>query len=113
MSLTNQKIRIATPAISTAIQEDLFKQGYRWHSSKDTVKHTDAPYLYASEHGTLTYGYDDDNFDSKRYQEVLYTTQTKLTVVEKKPVRDKVALFGKIYFKDELDAAQENLRTAI
>lgn len=112
MSLTNQKIRIATPAISRAIQEDLFKQGYTWRLAGNTPAHVHADFLYASEDGFLTFGEDDTNFDNKSYPEMIYTTESKLSVVSKKPTRTKIVLFGKTYFKDELDAALATLRTA-
>jgi hypothetical protein len=113
MSLTNQKIRIATSDISRAIQEDLFQQGYEWRSVGKNVQHATAAFLYAKEDGRLSYGQDRTLFEEKEYPEVIYTTQTKLVVVEKKPVRAKVVLFGKTYYKDELDAALSSLRTAI
>jgi len=112
MSLTNQKIRIASPAISCAIQEDLFKQGYRWPSVGQVPHHTAGKFLYAREDGTLRYGTDEQIFLEKDTAETVYTTATKLVVVSKKESRTKVVLFGKTYFKDELDAALAALSEA-
>lgn len=112
MSLTNQKIRVASSQISTAIQKDLFEQGYQWRSIGKNVQHTGAKFLYAREDGNLSYGTDERIFSEKESTEMMYTTETKLVVTSKDPVRAKVVLFGKTYFKDELDAALAGLQVA-
>lgn len=112
MSLSNQKIRVASEEISVAIQEHLFEQGYRWSSSGTKTAHTGSPYLYAKENGSITYGYDHDLFEEREFTETIYTTQSKLVVVSTTAVRPKVVLFGKTYFKDELDAALSKLQEA-
>lgn len=113
MSLTDQKIRAAHASISEAIQKDLFEQGYEWRTVGKETQYTYAPFLYASEEGVISYGCDADSFDAHDFPEVVYTTENKLVVVKKDPVRAKVVLFGKTYFKDELDAALATLKVAI
>lgn len=111
MSLTNQKIRVASAKINEAVQKDLFQQGYEWRSVGKNTQHTHGAFLYAHEDGHMSYGSDADHFAEHDFPEVVYTTENKLVVVKKEPVRAKVDLFGKTYFKDEVDAALATLRT--
>jgi hypothetical protein len=106
------KVKVASPAISRAVQEELFKRGYKWTMNGDNVCHTDELYIFGYSNGTLTYGSDDYSFRGNGGTEMIATTESRLVVVGLVPVRDKVVVFGKTYYKDDVDAALAKLERA-
>jgi hypothetical protein len=112
MSLSQVKIKVPSEGISRAVQEELFKQGYSWPTSGKTPSHLDEEYLFAYPSGAITHSSDSDTFRRNGGVEVIAVTESRLAVVEFKPVRDKVVVFGKTYYKDDVDAALAKLEVA-
>lgn len=111
------KFRCSSPAHSKLIQEWLFKQGYTWGGEQGQVaKYTDRKYLFAYNNSTrmLTHDDCDSVFNSKPFVEQVVTTKTVsvLQIVSVAPKREKVVLFGKTYFKSDVDAALAELEIA-
>lgn len=113
----NQKFKVASPAHSRAIQYELFKQGYKWTGHNGSVyEYEDKTALFTDDDGYILYGNSEDSFfeTSKQYKEVTVVTKTvtKLVVTEFQPKREKVIVFGRTYYKDDVDAALAKLEVA-
>jgi hypothetical protein len=113
---TGMKFKCASAEHSRVIQEWLFKQGFSWGGSTgQTVEYTDARYLFAYDDGKmLTHDMSEHTFIRKPFVEqvVMTTTKTILVVDSVKPLREKVVVFGKTYYKDDVDAALAKLPIA-
>lgn len=113
MAFLNQKFRVVNATISGLLQEELFKQGYKWAINGKNVTHATKPYIYTYEDSRLAFGDEDDHFNEHDNVEVIVITQLKLVIAELKPVeRTKVIVFGKTYYKDDVDAALAKLEGA-
>jgi hypothetical protein len=108
------KFKCASAEHSRVIQEWLFSQGYSWCGSK-SVQNTEQRYLFAYEDDKhITHDNFDQVFDRKPFVEQVVTTTTKTVLVIQSvtPKRDKVVVFGKTYYKDDVDAALAKLEVA-
>lgn len=110
--MKNQKFKVANGTISALLQEELFKQGYEWPSHGKNVANTDKSYLYTYADGEIRYGDMHSHFNEHTNTEYRVVTESKLTIAELQPVREKVIVFGKTYFKDDVDAALAKLEIA-
>lgn len=110
------KFRCASPEHSRVIQEWLFAQGYRWnHTCEPVVSYVHEKFLFAYEDDKmLTHDNNEYIFTNKHFVEQVVTTTTKtiLVVESVKPKREKVVVFGKTYYKDDVDAALSKLERA-
>jgi hypothetical protein len=108
------KFKCASAEHSRVIQEWLFSQGYSWCGS-NSVQNTEQRYLFAYEDDKhITHDNFDQVFDRKPFVEQVVTTTTKTVLVIQSvtPKRDKVVVFGKTYYKDDVDAALAKLEVA-
>lgn len=114
MAFKNQKFRVANGVISKLLQEELFKQGYKWGLCGQNVSHTHKPYLYTYESGAINFGDTLSHFLEHESEEIRVVTENRLVIAELKPVeRPKVVVFGHTYYKDEVVAALAKLGRAI
>lgn len=111
MVYESMRFRVASEMHSAAIQRHLFELGYAWRSTGKVPKHLSSSFLYAHSDGSLTHGMDSNNFRGKPFQEMRATTVSRLEVERLDPVREKVIVFGKTYYKDDLDEALAKLTT--
>lgn len=114
------KMKIGNSTVSRAVQDDLFKQGYRWAgSSRDDqspdYEFVNMNFLYTSAAGEIMYSTDSSYFEnSKGYEEVTVITTTKLVVAEfKVKERPKMVVLGKTYFRQDVEAALAKLEVAV
>lgn len=108
------KFKCASAEHSRVIQEWLFSQGYSWCGSKN-VQNTEQRYLFAYDDDKhITHDNFDQVFDSKPFVEQVVTTTTKtvLVIQSVEPKREKVVVFGKTYYKADVDAALAKLEVA-
>lgn len=105
--LANIKFKVKDEEHSKAIQETLFAAGYKWMVGSDTVLYTTAPYLYASENGTLMHGTDEDRFVEYRTDYVEKVLKTVYEIVDK-PI-EVFEFQGKKYDADAVKAALKDL----
>lgn len=111
------KFKVANATISKALQDDLFEKGYHWAGAVKTSKEyefTDMPHIFTDGTGCIMYGSGDtDYFErSKEYEEMVVVTKSKIVVSELVPKREKVVVFGKTYYKDDVDSALAKLARA-
>ena len=66
--IKNIKLRV-TPEQSRKVQEICFSKGVFW-GAEDTVRYTDASYLYITNGRSLTYGHDYHFFTTNRREEM-------------------------------------------
>jgi hypothetical protein len=112
MTFKNQKFKVANATISRLLQEELLKQGYKWPISGAVVKYEQKPYLYVYDCGKFAYGDDLQHYNEHNNEEVRVITENKLVIAELQPVRDKVIVFGRTYYKDDVDRALAQLEIA-
>ena len=106
------KIKIETPAQSSAVQEFLFTQGCRWNNGA-IVMHIDAKYLFVEDSGSIGWDNSDGFFETRtpQFKEMKFTFENKVVVKSHKlKEREKTVLFGKTYYTDELNARLEGLK---
>ncbi len=108
--MSGMKFKCASPDHSRLIQEWLFAQGYTWGGpTGQKVEYTDARYLFAynTDGKLLTHDSSEHTFITKPFVEQIVTTATRtiLVVQSVEPRREKVVVFGKTYYKDDVDAA--------
>jgi hypothetical protein len=112
MAFKNQKFKVANATISRLLQEELFKQGYAWSINGQNVAHDHKPYIYAYDDGRINFGDDSDHYDEHLNEETRIITENKLVIAELQPIRPKTIIFGKTYYKDDVDAALAKLEVA-
>jgi hypothetical protein len=110
--LKNQKFKVANATISRLLQEELLKQGYKWPISGAKVTHEQKPYLYTYDNGILAHGVDPQHYNEHENEETRIITENKLVIAELQTVRPKTIIFGKTYYKDDVDAALAKLEVA-
>jgi hypothetical protein len=110
--MKNQKFKVANATISRLLQEELFKQGYGWGINGTNIVHELKPFIYTYDTGLITHGITPSHFDESTNAEVRIITENKLVIAELQPVREKVIVFGKTYYKDDVDAALAKLEVA-
>lgn len=108
----NQKFKVANATISRLLQEELFKQGYKWGINGQNIAHDHKPYLYTYESGTINYGDTVSHYLEHANEETRIITENKLVIAELQPIRPKTIIFGKTYYKDDVDAALAKLEVA-
>lgn len=111
------KFRVASEEHSRLIQEWLFDQGYSWGGSDGKQpRYTEQKFLFAYNNSSklLTHDNNVNIFNSKPFIEQLVTTTTKTTLVIRSvtPKREKVIVFGRTYYKDDVDVALSKLEVA-
>jgi len=109
------KFKCASAEHSRVIQEWLFSQGYSWTGSK-AVQNTEQRYLFAyHDDKYITHDSSEHVFDRKPFVEQVVTTTTKTVLVVQSvvPKREKVVVFGKTYYKDDVEAALAHLPRAV
>lgn len=111
--LKNQKFKVANATIGRLLQEELLKQGYKWPISGAKVTHEQKPYLYTYDDGKIAYGDDPQHYNEHENTEVRVVTENRLVIAELQVVRPKVVVFGKTYYKDDVDAALALLPKAV
>lgn len=67
--IKNIKLKV-TPEQSRKVQEICFSKGIVWVTTGDTVRYTDASYLYITNGRSLTYGHDCHSFLTERREEM-------------------------------------------
>lgn len=102
MTFKNMKIRIKDEEHSKAVQEALFALGYRWVPNGFQVAHTEKDYLLTWSEGDITYG--DIGWGREKYQEVVLEMIPTFV-----PVRSKVEVLGKTYYKEDIEKALASL----
>lgn len=112
MTLKNQKFKVVNATISRLLQEELFKQGYEWGINGTNVANEVRPYIYTYDSGLITYGDSSQHFEEQSNEEVRIITENKLVIAELQPIRPKTIIFGKTYYKDDVDAALAKLEVA-
>lgn len=112
--MSGMKFKCASTDHSRLIQEWLFEQGYTWGGPQGrTVQNADQRYLFAYQSNkVLTHDSSDSVFDRKPFVEQHVTTTTKLVIHAVVPKREKVVVFGKTYFRDDVNAALAKLEVA-
>ena len=108
----NQKFKVANDTLCRVLQEELIRQGYTWAGDEAVVKNEHARYVYTSAAGRITYGALEDYYNGCDKPEMVFVTESRLVVAEIKPKREKVIVFGKTYYKDDVDAALAGLDRA-
>ncbi|ANA49336.1 hypothetical protein PMW_211 [Pseudomonas phage phiPMW] len=77
------KVAVSNPAESAAVQMWMFEKGYRWTWSSAEVNHTEQPYLYGCEDGTIAFSDDDRSFfDASSEKEVFFDFKVFATLQE-------------------------------
>ena len=110
--MSGMKFECASAEHSRVIQEWLFSQGYSWCGEK-SVKNIERRYLFAYEDSKhITHDNSNQVFDSKPFVEQVVTTTSKLVIHSVVPKREKVVVFGKTYFRDDVNAALAKLEVA-
>lgn len=110
--MKNQKFKVANATISRLLQEELFKQGYEWGINGTNVVHELKPFIYTYNNGLITHGVTPSHFDESTNVEVRVVTENKLVIAELQTLRPKTIIFGKTYYKDDVDAALAKLEVA-
>ena len=67
--IKNIKLKV-TPEQSRKVQKICFSKGVFWRTTRDRVSYTDAPILYITARGFLTYGHDYHFFLTNRREEM-------------------------------------------
>jgi hypothetical protein len=106
----NQKFKVPNATVGRLLQEKLIAEGYRWELNGDKVREDiTAPYFYTYSYGKITYGSLESFFSKHENEEMLVVTESRLAIAELKPRRDKVIVFGRTYYKDDVDRALAHL----
>lgn len=108
----NQKFKVTNATIGRLLQEKLLAEGYHWEGGSSEVKDNGAVYFYTYSSGKLTFGTLESFFNQHKNEEVRVITENRLVIAELQPKRDKVIVFGKTYYKDDVEAALSQLQIA-
>lgn len=108
----NQKFKVPNNTVGKLLQQELMGLGYRWESDGRRIREENITYYYTTEHGHIQYGSTQGYFDRQPHKEVIVVTESRLVIAELKPVRDKIILLGKTYYKDDVEAALSKLERA-
>lgn len=109
----NQKFKVPNSTVGKLLQKELFEQGYTWSMNPTEVRDDHIVYFYTKENGRITFGETQAYFDESRFTEMLVVTESRLAIAELKERREKVIVFGKTYYKDDVDAALALLPKAV
>lgn len=112
MVFQDQKFKVPSNAVGVALQEKLIKQGYRWAIDGTAIRRDDISFYYTETNGRISFGSTQSYFNSHRGEEMIIVTESQLVVAELKPRRDKVVIFGRTYYKDDVDSALSKLEIA-
>lgn len=107
-----QKFKVPNNTVGVLLQEELIKKGYRWGVDGVRVRTDNITFYYTEDNGRITFGSTQDYFNAHRGEEMLVVTESRLVVAELKPRRDKVIVFGRTYYKDDVDRALARLEIA-
>lgn len=112
MTFKNQKFKVPNNTVGQLLQKELIAQGYRWSDNSEVVRLENIVYYYTNMIGRITYGSTQSYFDESNFEEMIVVTENRLAIAELKTRREKVIVFGKTYFKDDVDAALSRLEIA-
>lgn len=107
----NQKFKVPNATVGRLLQEKLLAEGYRWEGGGDTVREDlTNPYFYTYTYGKITYGTLESFFEKHANPEMIVVTESRLAIADIMPRRERVIVFGKTYYRDEVDAALAKLQ---
>lgn len=106
------KFKVPNNTVGQALQKELFTMGYKWKRENLRVRTEDITFYYTTQNGEIQYGSTQEYFDRQYAEERIVVTESRLVVAELVPRREKVVVFGKTYYKDDVDAVLANLPRA-
>lgn len=95
-----KKYRV-TPETSKLLQEEVFKAGGKWRGETEFVQLTEAPFLFVSDSGEMSYSYDYWFDIIDKPEGVLELKLTLKDVIE--PAPETVEINGKHYLKSDIE----------